>query len=63
MLTIIKKVLGLETDVERPDDRTADHPDRSIVPGPPIASSGAMLSQAKKSETEAALERVASKAE
>ena len=62
MLTIIRKVLGLEG-AERPEDRTAEHSDRTIVPGPPIASSGALLSQAKKSETEEALDRAATERE
>lgn len=61
MLTVIKKLLGLKAH-ERPEDRTADHPERSIVSDPPIARS-AMLRPAEKSETEAALDRATSKTE
>lgn len=67
MLTIVRRLFGFETDAgsaSRPaeTERLADaEAEREIVPGPPIASSGAMLRQAKKSETEAALERAAGK--
>ena len=67
MLTIIRRLLGFETTadpVNRPGEiERGPEAEREIVPGPPIASSGSILRQAKKSETEAALERAAGKAD
>lgn len=60
MLKPLMRMLGLDTD-ERPDEaQDRDRREQSLTPGPPIASSGAMLEAARrKSETEEALERAA----
>lgn len=57
MLKPLMRLFGLEPE-EEPVKENRDQRHQDFAPGPPIASSGAMLEAARrKSETEEALER------
>lgn len=64
MLKPLMRMLGLDDDDEQPKQEHRDQRAQSLAPGPPIASSGAMLhASRRKSETEEALDRAADRRE